>query len=450
MRDRAARGRFAVRARVTGYNRAVRPSRAALVPSLLALLLTGGCPEESSAAAPVVAPAPSPPPPWPALPTTADEARSLIAERTARPVELAPELTAERVRRALLVAVEAGTLVVGWDAIAAWLGDRLAPRAVVLFGSWHDARLQIEAFRRLVGPAGMARRDVVVAMEQLDSDGRWGGVEEEGDSAPLSWFLSNGGPEALTQIDEAQRRNDYTAWKYDYVDVVIDVLTAARATGQRVVGCDVPPATQRRMAGIDESASLRVRELHCVLSLEDAELGDAPVVAFWGSAHVRADGLPRFFAADRPVTSVHVVGGRTADHGLEVALAEGLAIAEPVLSPLGGDELVLLLPDRHLGIRLDRRRSTPTEASEAPVEAGLVASSSEPGELVLPHARLAVGESLVQVTRPPSGPIGYAFAATGRRTLIGGITRPPGGRVELHLEPGAPMISQLTIAPDPR
>jgi hypothetical protein len=74
--------------------------------------------------------------------------------------------------------LSAGRVVAGWPAIMRNL-DKTVGRALadgrsvyLLLGTAHDSPAQVDAFRRLIGPSGIARLDAAVA-EQFDATGAW-------------------------------------------------------------------------------------------------------------------------------------------------------------------------------------------------------------------------------------------------------------------------------------
>lgn len=312
-------------------------------------------PADASTDAPTDAAAPA----WPALPSTAEAARALVERSTKRPASearLAPidATLVERLERAL----DVGAVVAGDGAIAAWVAARVkrsddAGRAsVVLVGGAHDARAQIEAFRRLAGPGAPAPFTHVV-IEQLRADGHWAEVEparQRGDDALLDAWNLHPSPETLAALSASQAREDYAAWKFGYLDAMTDLFVSTRAAGRALVACDMARDTQALLGDAREAWSARLRELHCALALGDAlrsRAAPARVVALWGAEHVEPDAFPRFLPREIDVVTLRLVGGRTFVHDLEDAIARRFAVAAPLLFTTddAGRDAIVVLPD---------------------------------------------------------------------------------------------------------
>lgn len=366
--------------------------------------------------------------PWPDLPHDGVALDALVKKRSLRKIGVQRPLDVERIIDALRDGTEQGELVSGWPAIVRTLDDTLGEAArrgrgaYLLVGSFHDAPGQVDAFRRLIGPGGMAGT-TIAALEQLHADGSWGTVqtsEQAGDDAIVARFVEHGDVDAFATLQERQRQHDYTAWKYGYVERVTDLLTAARAAGRKLVGCDMPSALQSRVRVELGERGQRLRDLHCALALERARRGRPPphrFALFLGDAHLLPESLPRFLAPDMRVVRVHLIGERTADAGLDVDLAAKLAIMEPLLVPIAAERFLLVLPDARLSARVDRARSDEsvpqTEQHRIVLEgfdgeawigkkrmalAGRMNVDVEPGEIdfLLPHgSRLLAGTALI-------------------------------------------------------
>jgi hypothetical protein len=366
----------------------------------------------------------------PALPTTTAAAEALVAAETRRPIVAARELDAARVVRAADEHPEA--IVAGEAAIARWIEGALGPAdrdAFVLFGGWHDAPGQIDAFRHLVGPGG-ARGLTLVAVELLRADGAWSGAPAEaqrGDGADLSAFLATGDRDAFARLAASHREADYVAWKLGFEPVALDLLTTARATGVPLRGCDMPAALQERSGLPPGELRHRLREIHCARSLPPAP---RHVAMLWGDAHVAPEGLPRFLPAAAKVLVVHLVGRRLEPGALEVALAKELLVAEPALVPLDADEAALVLPDATLGAVVDRALTT-AEPGIA-LEPGLRVTSPFKASVSVAGRRAEVSASGTSLAVPP-GDHAYLLAGAGPR-VVGALRIAPGHRVELALE----------------
>jgi hypothetical protein len=104
-----------------------------------------------------------------------------------------------------------------------------------------------------------------------------------------------------------------------------------------------------------------------------------------------------------------------------------LAIADPVLVPLGADEAALLLPDATLGARVDRALTTPEAGS--PFVPGLVVVASERGSLLVGERSAIVGPDGATVA-VPVGEHAWIFTARDGR-MIGSLRLDAGHRLEL-------------------
>ncbi len=326
---------------------------------------------------------------------------------------------------AILEGLERPGVRAGWDAIA----EELDAHPRLVFGVHHDARGQHEAFHRLFGPTGRPR---ALALELFDADGAWEGLAAEsqrGDDAALAAYLDEGGPARLAEVRARLTAGAYTAWKYDLLDEVLGWVVAARGAGQRVVGCDAPPAVQSRLEGLSDDARLRLRELHCARAL--ARLGDAPYAALFGDAHAAPDGLPRFLEG---AAVVHAIGGRASDAGLEPALAPHVRVADPVLVPLEGPRVyALLLPGPHLGLARDRSRGdvdAPGIFADPPAEATLDGAPVRRAGRAIP-----AGDHTV-VLRSEAGP-----------RLVVAVSVPEGASARVDASPELPRVDVRVSRP---
>jgi hypothetical protein len=363
---------------------------------------------------------------WPEFPGDDAQARALVAARARRPIgALEPELDADAVIAALDRASTAGTLRVGWASIA----TELRAHRTVLFGVQHDSADQVRAFARLFGSAGTADHRLL-ALELFDASGRWRGLPidlaQDGDDAALA-AVRERGVEALPELRRRVAEGAYTAWKYDYVEDLLELAITARGAGQRVMGCDVPPPIGARTRVLEEGLRLRVREVHCANALADAG-HHGPVAILFGDAHVAPEGLMRFLP-EAP-TRIHAIGGRRGSAGLEPALASRLAIDEPVLVPIAERRFVLLLPDARYAADGDRAR----DLLDAPSpRTALSASALAPCELAMEGQRRALGEDPIELALPPGR---HALVVRhGALRLVTGIALDPGGTAELVVDP---------------
>jgi hypothetical protein len=381
--------------------------------------------------------------PWPALPRTRVGAELLIHARSERAAKTEPKLDPA----ALLSLLEDPSTrwVAGEPAVRRWLVERLGRArlegrdAFLLWGTFHDSRLQVDAFRRLIGPGGLPDLDAVV-VEQFDADGRWEGLPrsaQAGDGCLLRGFLERGETAAWDALAARQTREDYTAWKYGYLSSVMDLLTAARAAGTPLLGCDMPRTLQSLAAGLG-SELYRLRELHCLLALE-AELGARTrgrrIAMLWGQDHVKPHGIRRFLRKEGLVLSAFLLGGRPGSLTPEAGLARRLAINDPVLVPLDGSEeqIALLLPGRDLGGEVDRARDWLEAPAASQEQALLRVRSTARGLLRVGDRTLSVGPRERSLTLP-AGEHRYLLSA-GQRRIVGAIELAGGGGATLRFEP---------------
>jgi hypothetical protein len=365
-------------------------------------------------------------------------------------VTASPEVTPERV---FAEAERAGwsTLPSGDAQIRAWLEQRLTGPGTswLLFGTFHDAAGQVDAFRQLVGPGGVPFTQVV--LEQLRADGRWGATAgaQTGDSAPLARFLASGDRAAWDELARAHEEHDYTAWKYGYAERVLDVITTARALRIPALGCDLPDALLARAVGdagaeatppgSDEEV-LRLRELHCLLSVRDAVGGAKGRVAMlWGQAHVRGDGFRRYLPPGNQVLSVYAVGARHSADAPDELLRDRLILNDPVLVPLGEGEAALLLPDGWLGGQLERVRTK----GEAPP--GIRVSATTAGTFTLGRQSVEVASEEAHLSVEPSAHT-YCFESGGLR-VVGNVLVPARGEVELSIDTPARSTRSVELGP---
>lgn len=333
---------------------------------------------------------------WPAWPRSEEAARSLIAEHADRSTPRRA-LDASEVIDAIDRAAEERTLIAGWRPIAA----AMRSRRIVVAGMHHDALGQHAAFRRLFGATGTADRRTL-ALELFDARGRWGGVTEDGDQSALDAYATTG--DGLDELRARLGRGAYTAWKYDLIDEILALVIEARAASQEVRGCDLP-----RTVRFDEALALRMRELHCALSLRDAP---RPIAILIGDAHTAPEGLPSFLDGE---IVLRLIGGRRSDAGIEPALAERLSIADPLLVPWRG-ELLLVIPDERLAAQSDlsrvRERGDPGVSIEAD------------GAVVIDGRTVGARERL--------SPGAHTFVASnGERRLAGALPVREGDAIEL-------------------
>jgi hypothetical protein len=345
------------------------------------------------------------------LPSSDREARALIERETLRPPQEPAALDAARIVAAVERAIEADALVIGEDAIAEAI-DALDARFVV-FGVWHDSGDQVRIARRV------SRSDV--ALELVTAPQLFTGFDESREASLLAEFMDTGAPKTLSAFRAELEQRNYTAWKYGYLDEIADLALDARATNRKIVGCDVTSDVMTALERFEPDTRLRLREIHCARTLARS-LGDSRRVSLiYGDAHAGGAGLPRFLPD--PSRAIHVFGGRAGEAGIEAELARSIGVTEPVLVPID-DELVLLLPDRHLGIFVDRRRE---EASGPP---RIAAFADRAATLWIERSSHAIGETEIAI---PIEPGARAAAFRTDRWLIFRVeVRSGTTEVELH------------------
>ncbi len=393
------------------------------------------------------------------LPANPTDLQGLVDRHRKRP-DLAerPELQPAEVLALIRRGVHDHRVATGWPMIIDRLRVRLdlARRrdhdAYLLFGTWHDSGLQLDAMRRLIGPGGV-RDWTAVVIEQFDADLGWDGVApwlQGGDRDDLAAWNERGDREAFARLRAAQVRDNYTAYKYATLDQVMDLLVAARAADLPVWGCDMPAAMQRRLQHAGLADLTRLRELHCLRATE-ARLSlmrrrrPLRVAMLWGQDHVAPGGVPAFLDPDVEAVSIYAVGGRPVDHGLAAELGARLAITAPMLIPL--DEppgYVLLLPGRRLAAHVERRRTALVERYAQEPYGGLTVRSTVAGHLQIRLMRARVeGERQIRVA---AGQVPFLFTWPGG-ALAGGVEVPAGGRVDLELDPARRRVEVLAHVP---
>lgn len=374
---------------------------------LALIVVAAGCGDTCEKTQPPRIEAVPAPTPWPTMPATAAEAEALVAKHTKRPIAAPKEIDIVR-------ALDHEGAVGGWRAIFDWLRARAGTGdAWVLVGTHHDSAAPIMAFRRLLDPdAPLAWTRVVI--EQLRADGEWKGLDVEaqrGDSSDLSAF-GHGSDVAFERLLAAQEANDYAAWKYGYTRVVLDVAGAARS---RLSACDAPREVADRFP---EASRLRLRELHCALSLErDLRPGPRRIAMLWGEAHVRPEGFPRFVAPEARVVTIRIPRETPAP------------VVDPVLLP-DGDDAVLLIPSDSRNELSDHVREP--DASLVPHRVRVTGR----GEIRV--GGRAVGDALAAGTHP------FTLWAGGKLRAIGVLEMPKDGALDIRIEDPPPIVTITT------
>lgn len=386
---------------------------------------------------------------WPALPSNPESAELLIAASTKRQPKRNVALpNGEQLRSLIVKRYEQGKMVAGWPAIIKTIREELDNAAAagkngyLLWGTYHDSEKQLEAFRRLVGPLGIGGL-TVVTLENFDAQGSWANInakEQRGDSELLTRWLDSGEDSDMNRIFDHHKHKSYTAWKYGHLLALTDIIVTARATGLKVVGCDMPKSIQRRMGGVGEEAVLRLRELHCALSLEQQKpLHDSPVrvAMLWGQDHVKPEGVRRFFDKSSKVLPFYVHGARASRRWSDPTLA----VIEPIMFPLENAETerIFVLPDPRGGVRVERTR-VPKPTSNEDRKQRLVITSSRPGVIRFAGHGMEVNENpkSIGLTENLNGNrIGgfIPFIYDDNKTLIvGSLEIPAVGRLEVHID----------------
>jgi hypothetical protein len=338
------------------------------------------------------------------LPATDAAARSILEGASTRaPVAAAP-LDASRIAIAIREGIERDSIVIGEPAIAHELDSMEAD--FLLFGVWHDSGAQIEIVRRVTSMLSEAPADF--AVELVEAPQLYEGFETSREAALLSDYLFSGSQASLEGLRAELETRNYTAWKYGYVAEILDLAIDARAGGRRMIGCDVTRDVMRAIERFEPDTRLRFRELHCARTIASRLRESERMVLIYGDAHVSGEGLPRFLPEAASVGIVHVIGGRIGEAGVEPELGRSIGITEPILVSLGA-ELALVIPDRHLGVPIDRRRES---ASGDP---GVLVSSDRPVELVLAGRTRSLGESPLAL---PLEPGSHAAAFRTRERLL--------------------------------
>jgi hypothetical protein len=378
---------------------------------------------------------PSGPSAWPTFPATIADAEVLAKERTLRSpgpdVDDSPEALLRDAESAGWTTLPSGdAAVVSLQSFIDEAQGKHRP-AFLLFGTFHDAAPQVDAFRRVVGPTGVTRL-THVALEVFTGDGAWGGVplsEQRGDTAVLEAFAKSGARTDLDALARTLPEHDYTGWKYGVQEHELALVAEARGLGVPVVGCDAPEALRIRAGGGDASA---FRELHCAQVLSG--LGAAPRVALlYGMDHVRPGGLPRLLPADAAVLSIHLVGGRHSADAPDSKLGTSLALASPVLVPRAPGTAALLLPDRFTALDVERARTT--EPLAHPSASRVVAVADRHATFSIEHQSVDVGSEPQAVELAP-GAYTFLFRDDAGLRVVGSLQLERAEEVRLELDVG--------------
>jgi hypothetical protein len=280
----------------------------------------------------------------------------------------------------------------------------------------------------------------------------------------IASYLASGNLDAFDALARSDERHDYAAWKFGYAQAAMDLLVVGRAMSIPVRGCDMPDeALVATGADATSDEGQRLRELHCVLALRDAQRkrslspdgGAAParVAMLWGEAHVGAAGFRRWLDVGAAVLSLHVLGRRAGPEAPEWDLAQHLLLNDPLLVPLGPEQYALLLPDSHLGGDIDRVRSM-GEAHRPPrnaVDGGgiqaaarLLVRSTQPGTFRVGALAADVSSSPATLEVPP-GDFTYVLETRDGLLVVGSATVARAGALELAFDPKA-RSTRITIS----
>jgi hypothetical protein len=273
-----------------------------------------------------------------------------------------------------------------------------------------------------------------VALEQLRAPGAWLGADAGSgfDARALEQYLSSGSAADFAALKESHLRHDYTAWKYGYDDELLQTVATARAQSVAVSACDVPDALMEQLR--DDDDSLRVRELHCRLTLSEAK---KPVAMMWGQAHVGPDGFRRFLKDS--ALSLVMLGGRHSADAPDSEFRDRLVLNDPVLIPIREGYAWLWIPDRFVDGKVDRTRT----AADAVVPS-VVASSEQPGTLNIGEVTLELRDD--DRSKPLSaGEYTYVFRTKKGLSVVGSVEVPEQGTAVLHFEPST-RTTYVTIA----
>ena len=401
------------------------------------------------------------PPAWPAWPLAGKDMVRVVDQATRRSVQdHHTHVECAGLLNRLREQLSAGRVVAGWPAIMRSLDERVARaladgRSVyLLFGTSHDAPDQVDAFRRLIGPLGIADLDAAV-VEQFDATGHWLDLPDEaqaGDDALLDRYAQAGHPAKLAALRASQHRDNYTAFKYGYLDGVMDLVVTARARSLLLLGCDMPAALQGRLPEVDEDHILRMRELHCALAARQAlfELRRPVALAvMWGRDHLDPVAFARFLPPRAEVIRLWTLGGRRGSAGCEVELGKRLGLTAPLLVPVenGKKELAytLLLPAGRLQTRLERKRIGSAEWDGLALHGRVLVRSERKGRFLVSGQAVTIEAGLEggQLTLGP-GWHPYLFEADGP-ALAGAIFMPMAGGIELDLDPLGASVEEIRI-----
>jgi len=404
---------------------------------------------------------------WPTLPVTPEKLDKVLASYIQRPLpknaltneDVGPEPKAETLLNLLKGRFRDGVVVSGWPQLVRWIDRKFEAAtgdgidAYLLWGVYHDSRDQHAAFRRVVGPLGISSgtsSPVLVVVESLAADGRWTSVgkrEQQGDDQAMAEFWRSASPSAFRQLAARQLKENYTAWKFDYLDEALDLLVTTRGLGNPVMGCNMPSGLQQRVRPTLKQQTEKLRELHCALALrERLAYMSKPhrVAAIWGQAHLGTAGFAEFIPPEAMVIMLRLFGGRPTEHGVAKTLRRRLVLADPVLVPTDnqGRNAFVLLNGQHLAGDVDRvhdRQACPLPPER---QRQLHASSTVPGTLRIAGQQITLDDK-PRSLRLPADPQPYLFEGN-QIAVVGSLQVPEAGWIDLDLEPDKRTV-RLTI-----
>jgi hypothetical protein len=250
----------------------------------------------------------------------------------------------------------------------------------------------------------------------------------------------------LRELATSQEREDYAAWKFGYVDKVLDVIADSRTAHHAIHGCDMPTRLQEKLRNWSDEDRNAMRELHCALALGDHLDGAGPqrVGALWGSQHLGAAGFERFLPPDATILSLRVLGGRppSAEDLTTRSIASQLDLVDPVLLVSGSNDGIVLLSDPAASAHFERKRlrKDARPRTDGGAEPNLVLSAARPGSTARIDGTTIALASSPQWMSLPVGTHDFMIAR-GQRSLLASFVVPDGGWIEVRFEEIAPEVT---------
>jgi hypothetical protein len=416
--------------------------------------------------------------PWPRLPSSEGEARALVDRYATRDAGVPPEETPLDIdiARSLLAALDSGDdreggavrVIAGMPAIRARVASEAGRSNAtgrgfyLLWGTHHDAPAQVVAFRELTAARPEALFTHVV-LEQLRADGRWASTDpaaQRGDDEAIRRWAGRGAAEARKEIAASQEREDYAAWKYDYLGAILDVVDDGRTSPHELAGCDMPRGLQERLGDIRLQWGDALRELHCALALADRIDPNARpgrIAMLWGEKHVAAGGVRRFLPTIADLLVIRAVGGRPpqVDDPIARTIAERLELVDPLLVEdtrhSASGAWFVVGPSRaspHFDrVRLRDGPASPEDAGGgSPTNTAL--SSAAPSVVRLDGRPVAVSSEPRTATLAPGPHTLVVPLPLAKRILVAGFDLPRRGGVAIRIEQTEPEVTVTVRAPD--